>query len=154
VKKKIVQQLHYGTDVPSCEIMWWKIGLIWNWHCKVIWIMAYFDMHVMLIYACDSIVIWYCCMICSCEMLCGLTWVKSWTWARTWFACLFMCRCCLRWNVIDDVLELDSGRNWGFGTKFREELKSYQSRMSCRTFGIREQCTWRWSLCETYTGDV
>jgi hypothetical protein len=100
-------------------------------------------MHVLLIYACDSMVIWYCYMTCSYEVLCGLTWVKSWTWARTRFACLFMCRCFLRRNVVDDGLKLGLGRNWGFGTKFREELRSYQSRMSCRTFGLKEQCTWR-----------
>ena len=28
------------------------------------------NVHVLLIYACDSMVIWYCCMVCSCEVLC------------------------------------------------------------------------------------
>jgi hypothetical protein len=59
--------------------------------------------------------------------------------AWTQFACLFMCRCCLRWNVVDDGLKVGLRRNRDFGTKFREKLRSYRSWiMSCEMFGLRQ----------------
>jgi hypothetical protein len=38
--------------------------------------------------------------------------------------------------VVDDRLKLSSKRNLGFGTKFKEELRSFRSRISCGTFEL------------------
>jgi hypothetical protein len=142
--------------VKSCDEK-----LVWNWHCKVIWIMHGIGRYACAAYIClryhgdlvllHDILVWGVVRIDLIQVV---------DLGSDVCACLFMCRGCLRRNVVDDGLKLGSGRNWGFRTKFREELRSYRSRMSYETFGLENDASrvvgvagWHWAPQRVH-GDV
>jgi hypothetical protein len=119
--------------------MWWKIGFIWIgiakwfglWHSLI----CMWCLYMLVIAWWFGIVAWHARVRCCAD------WFESSRELGLGRVCVFV--------HVRVLLEAEHGR-WLTGTRFKEELRSYRSRMSCERFGLREQCTWRRPLHETY----